>query len=113
MSGAQTLTVSQLAGAGDHGAVDCTMCAILRDQRHSPSTVLKHTVLTEDAGPVKNYMQRRVYYHSSGFKTHTHTQVLTYQSADCMRFCHCQSRFCHPTEDQKLFESKAAHLRII
>ena len=49
------LTLSQLAGISYHRAIDWTQRTILRDQRHGPSTVLKHTVFTEEPRPMKHY----------------------------------------------------------
>lgn len=49
------LTLSQLAGSGEHGAIDRTQRAILREQGYSPGTVLKHTMFTVEPGPTEHY----------------------------------------------------------
>lgn len=55
ISFAEMVTLSQLAGIGYRRAIDWTQCAILRDQSYDPSTVLEHTMFTEEPRPVKHY----------------------------------------------------------
>lgn len=52
---AEMLTLSQLAGISYHRAIDRTQCTILRDQSYDPSTVLKHTMFTQEPRSMKHY----------------------------------------------------------